>query len=55
MNSIDNLIGAARIAVDIEQGNPHVETQLSGLLDPATTDAPPLSSTFSTNAEKIKH
>lgn len=42
MNSIDNLIGAARIAVDIEEGNPHVETQPSGLLDPATTDASPV-------------
>lgn len=40
MNQLENLIGAARLFLSIQQGETYVETKPTGLLDPDTSDAP---------------
>ena len=42
MDRIANLIGAARIAGNLEQDFQQIETKPTGLLDPIATDAPPV-------------
>ena len=42
MNSIDNLIGAARILSDIQEEHPHRQTLPTGLIDADTSPALPI-------------